>query len=92
MDTTIFDPATAIAACSTGDGTINVFHEDSPNKISSVETVKTEFGAKTMALDPKTHNLLVDTSDFSAPATGAKQGNARPVAKPGTFRLLVYGR
>jgi YVTN family beta-propeller protein len=93
VDTTIFDPETRAVACSTGDGTIHVFHEDSPNKISAVETVKTESGAKTMALDPKTHNLLVDTSDFTTPPAGAsKQPNPRPVAKPGTFRLLVYGR
>ena len=43
-----------------------------------------------MALDPKTHNLLVDTSDFDMPPPGSK--NSRAVAKPGTFRLLVYGR
>jgi hypothetical protein len=93
VDTTVFDPEAGLAACSTGDGTIHVFHEDSPNKISAVETVKTEYGAKTMALDPKTHNLLVDTSDFTAPAAGtAKQPNPRPTPKPGTFRLLVYGR
>lgn len=90
VDTNVFDPETGVAACSTGDGTIHIFHEDSPDKISQVETVKTEYGAKTMALDPKTHNLLVDTSDFDIPAAGA--ANARPVAKPGTFRLLVYGR
>jgi YVTN family beta-propeller protein len=92
VDTTIYDPETSLAACSTGDGAIHIFHEDSPNKISVVETVKTEYGAKTMALDPKTHNLLVDTSDFVTPATGTKLPNARPTAKPGTFRLLVYGR
>jgi YVTN family beta-propeller protein len=92
VDTTVFDPETLIAACSTGDGTIHLFHEDAPNRVSAVETVNTEYGAKTMALDPKTHHLLVDTSDFSAPATAGKQENARPVAKPGTFRLLVYGR
>jgi YVTN family beta-propeller protein len=93
VDTTVFDPETSVAACSTGDGTIHVFHEDSPNKITAVETVKTEYGAKTMALDPKTHNLLVDTSDFSTTsASNGKQANPRPTAKPGTFRLLVYGR
>jgi YVTN family beta-propeller protein len=91
VDTTVFDPETRVAACSTGDGTIHVFHEDSANKITAVETVKTEYGAKTMAFDPKTHNLLVDTSDFSTPsASNGKQ--ARLIAKPGTFRLLVYGR
>ncbi|HKE23825.1 MAG TPA: hypothetical protein VKB88_15775 [Bryobacteraceae bacterium] len=91
VDTTVFDPETSIAACSTGDGTTHIFREDSPNKITAIQTVKTEYGAKTMALDPKTHNLLVDTSDFSTPpASTGKQ--ARPTAKPGTFRLLVYGR
>jgi YVTN family beta-propeller protein len=89
VDTSVYDPETGLAACSTGDGTIHIFHEDSPDKISQVETIKTEFGAKTMALDPKTHNLLVDTSDFETPAPGS--ANSRPVAKLGTFRLLVYG-
>ncbi|MGD0500483.1 MAG: YncE family protein [Bryobacteraceae bacterium] len=92
VDTSVFDPETKLAACSTGDGTIHVFHEDSPDKASAVETVKTEYGAKTMALDPKTHNLLVDTADFEPPAGGAPPANARPTPKPGTLRLLVYGR
>ena len=93
VDTNVYDPETHLVACSTGEGTINVFHEDSPDKLSVVETVKTEFGAKTMALDPKTHNLFVDTSDFdpSADAT-AKQPHPRRRPKPGTFRLLIYGR
>jgi hypothetical protein len=78
---------------STREGTIHVYHEDSPDKFSVVETVKTEFGAKTMGLDPKTHNLWVTTSDFGpAPPKTEKQPNPQPVAKPGTFRALVYGR
>ncbi len=93
VDTTIFDAATGIVASATREGTIHVFHEDSPDKLSEVETVKTEFGAKTMGLDTKTHNLFVDTSDFDPPAAPTeKQRNPQPRAKPGTFRLLVYGR
>jgi YVTN family beta-propeller protein len=88
VDSNIFDPETGFVACSTGDGTIHIFHEDSPDKYTEVQTVTTEPGAKTMALDPKTHNLLVDTSDFAAPAQGQRQ----PRAVPGTFRLLIYGR
>jgi YVTN family beta-propeller protein len=93
VDTTVFDPELGVAACSTREGTIHIFHEDSPDKFSAVETVKTEYGAKTMGLDPKTHRLFVDTSDFGprAPAT-AKQPHPRPTAKSGTFHLLVYGR
>jgi len=92
VDSSIFDPETKLAACSTGDGTIHIFHEDSADAITAVQTVQTEFGAKTMALDAKTHNLLVDTSDFESLAAAGKQKSSQPSAKPGTFRLLVYGR
>lgn len=88
VDSNIFDPQLAMAACATGDGTLEIFHEDSTAAFSMVQTVKTEPGAKTMALDPKTHNLLVDTADFEPPAAGSRF----PRAKPGTFRLLIYGR
>jgi YVTN family beta-propeller protein len=92
VDTDVYDPDTGMVASSTADGAIHIFHEDSPDKFSVVETVKTEYGAKTMALDPKTHNLLVDTSDFEVAGATAKQPNPQPRAKPGTFRLLIYGR
>ena len=49
---------------SLADCTHHIFHEDSPDKLTAIETVKTEFGAKTMGLDSKTHRLFVDTSDF----------------------------
>jgi hypothetical protein len=93
VDTSVFDASTGLIMASTREGTIHVYHEDSPDKFSVVETVKTEFGAKTMGLDPKTHNLWVTTSDFGpAPPKTEKQPNPQPVAKPGTFRALVYGR
>src|SRR5215469_11653841 len=87
VDSSVFDPETKRAACSTGDGTIHIFHEDSPDVISPVQTVQTEFGAKTMALDAKTHNLLVDTSDFETPPADEKQKAPQPRAKTGSFRL-----
>jgi DNA-binding beta-propeller fold protein YncE len=93
VDNTSFDPDNGLVFAATREGTIHVFHEDSPDKLSMVEVVKTEFGAKTMGFDPKTHNLFVDTSDFDPPAPPTKeQPNPQPRAKPGTFRLLVYGR
>ena len=93
VDTNVYDPETGLIAASTREGTLHIIHEDSPDKYSVVETVKTEFGAKTMGLDPKTHNLYLSTSDFGpAPAPTAQQPNPQPVATPGTFRLLIYGR
>ncbi|PYT14679.1 MAG: hypothetical protein DMG59_16525 [Acidobacteria bacterium] len=79
VDSNVYDPETGMVASSTREGTIHIFHEDSPDRFSIVETVKTEFGAKTMALDPKTHNLFVDTSDFDAPPapTGKQQDPER---------------
>jgi YVTN family beta-propeller protein len=91
VDANIFDPATNTVAAATREGTLHIFHEDSPDKLSVVETVKTEFGAKTMGLDPKTHKLFLTTSDFGpAPAATEKQPNPQPVATPGTHRLLIY--
>lgn len=90
VDAAIFDPETSNVFISTRDGMIHIFHEDTPGKLSAVETVKTEFGAKTMALDTKTHNLYVSTAEFAAPEAG--KANARRRAVPGTFHLLIYGR
>lgn len=93
VDANVYEPETGMLFVSTREGMIHVFHEDSPDKLSEVETVKTEYGAKTMGLDPKTHNLILSTSDFDPPgAPTEKQPNPLPRAKPGNFRVLVYGR
>ena len=84
-------PAWGYGAAATREGTLQIIHEDSLDKYGVVETVKTEFGAKTMALDPKTHNLYLTTSDFGpAPAPTARQPDSQPVAPPGTFHLLIF--
>ena len=93
VDANVFDPETNMVASATREGTLHIFHEDSPDKLTLVETIKTEFGAKTMGLDPKTHKLFLTTSDFGpAPPATDKQPNPQPVATPGTFRLLIYGK
>lgn len=61
VDATAFDPATKLIFNSNGEGTITVIRQDSPDKYSVVETVKTAPRAKTMALDPKTHRLFLST-------------------------------
>jgi YVTN family beta-propeller protein len=93
VDSNIYDPESGMVASATREGTLHIFHLDSPDKLSVVESVKTEFGAKTMGFDPKTHNLYLTTADFKpAAAPTAKQPNPQPTAIPGTFRLLIYGR
>ncbi len=61
VDATAFDTETKLIFNSNGEGTITVIHQDSPDKYSVVETVKTAPRAKTMALDPKTHRLFLST-------------------------------
>ena len=93
VDANVFDPSTEMLYVSTREGMIHIYHEDSPDKLSEVETVKTEYGAKTMQIDSKTHNLFLSTSDFDPPAAPTeKQPHPLPRAKPGNFRVLVYGK
>jgi uncharacterized protein YjiK len=93
VDATIFEPETGMLFVSTREGMLHIYHEDTPNKLSEVETIKTEYGAKTMGLDSKTHNLYLSTSDFNPPAEPSeKQPHPLPRAKQGNFRVLVYGR
>lgn len=93
VDTNIFEPATGLLFIAAREGTLHVFHEDSPDQFRVVETVKTEFGARNLALDPKTHQLFIDTADFSPAAEPTtEQPHPQPTPVSGTFRLLVYGR
>ncbi len=63
VDATAFDAERKLIFNSNGEGTITVIHQDSPDKYSVVETVKTAPKAKTMALDPKTHKLFLSTAE-----------------------------
>jgi len=93
VDANVFEPETGLVFVSTREGMIHIYHEDSPDKLSEVETIKTEYGAKTMGVDSKTHNLFLSTSDFDPPAAPTeKQPHPLPRAKPGNFRVLIYGK
>jgi DNA-binding beta-propeller fold protein YncE len=94
VDANAFDPATGMAFSSNGrDATVTVIHEDSPDHFTVVENVPTRPGARTMALDEKTHNLFLPTAQFGpAPAATAEQPHPRPVIQPGTFGVLVVSR
>jgi DNA-binding beta-propeller fold protein YncE len=93
VDANGFDPGTELAFSSNGDGTLTVVHEDSPDKFTVVDNVQTQRGARTMALDEKTHNVFLVTAEFEPPPANTPPGERRrPTMKPGTFTLLVVGR
>jgi DNA-binding beta-propeller fold protein YncE len=92
VDATKFDPGTKLAFCSCGDGTVTIAHEDSPDKLTVVQTLKTEPRARTMALDSRTHRIYLPNARFGAPSeqpSGGRKGRPSPI--PGTFKVLVYG-
>lgn len=92
VDANKFDPETRLAFSSNGDGTLTVVHEDSPDKYTVVQNLTTQRGARTMAVDLKTHNLFTVTANFTpAPAATAQNPHPRPGMVPNSFVVLVYG-
>lgn len=94
VDANAFDPGTEFAFASNGQsGTLTVVHEDAPGKFSVLENVATQRGARTMALDPKSHEVYLVTADF-APAPPSANENPRPrmMVVPGTFVVLIYAK
>jgi YVTN family beta-propeller protein len=87
-----FDDATQLAFASCGDGSITIAREESPDKLTVLQTLKTERGARTIALDPKTHRIYLPTAQFQpAPSPSPGASPARPTIVRNTLKLLVYG-
>jgi len=92
VDGVVFDPKLQMAISSNGEGTMTVVKEVSPNEFKVLETVKTEVGARTIALDAKTHHVFVSTAQYGeTPAATTENPNPRPKVVPGTFMVLEYG-
>jgi hypothetical protein len=93
VDAAAFDPETGDAFSSSGEGTLTVIHEDDPAHFTVAQTVTTQRGARTMALDAKTHNVFLATARFEAPPTSSPTtGRARPSPVPNSFTILLVGR
>ena len=77
VDANAFDAGTRLAFSSNGEGTLTVVHEDSPREFTPMASVPTERGARTMALDRKTHRIFLVTAEF-----GPHRANAGPPSSP----------
>jgi len=92
VDGCAFDETTQLAFASCGEGTTTIAKEETPEKLSVVQTLKTERGARTMALDPKTHRIYLPSAQFQPPPSPSPGASpARPTIVPNTLKLLVYG-
>jgi DNA-binding beta-propeller fold protein YncE len=89
VDGAAFDPGLKRAYASCGDGTLAVIQEKDKNTFSVFDNVPTQPGARTIALDARTHHLFLPTAEFGdPPAATAENPHPRPAIKPGTFVVL----
>jgi DNA-binding beta-propeller fold protein YncE len=92
VDANGFDPATGLSFASGGDGTLAVAREDAPGHFA-VTLVPTVRGARTMALDPRTHRVYLSSAQYGpTPAPTADRPRPRPPMIPGSFTILVLDR
>jgi DNA-binding beta-propeller fold protein YncE len=92
VDAAAYDPGTALAFASNGDGTLTIVKQDGPDTYHVVENAATQRGARTMALDEKTHKVFLSTAEFGTPPpTTAEQPRPRAPIVPGSFTILVLG-
>jgi DNA-binding beta-propeller fold protein YncE len=89
-DAAAYDPGTGLAFSSNGEGTVTVARADDGGHYAAVETLVTQKGARTLALDPVSHKLyLVCAQYLSQPAQAEGKPRHWPRIQPGSVQLLV---
>lgn len=84
-----FDPELKRAYSSNGEGTITVVEEENANEFKVLETVQTKKGARTMALDTKTHHIYLSAADYGdKPEATPDNPHPRPAIKSGSFIII----
>ncbi len=94
VDAAEFDPKTGLAYFSTGaDGALWIFKQKTPDQYDLVQTVPTQSGARTMAVDRKTGRIYVAGAQLGPrPAPSPENPRGRPPVIPGTFSVMVIGQ
>ncbi|HEX4199857.1 MAG TPA: hypothetical protein VHZ26_20665 [Caulobacteraceae bacterium] len=88
-DAVPYDPVRKLAYIPSAlSGTLSVIALSGPADNTIIDTVPTQQGARTAAVDPKTGRIYLPTAQYGAPAAPGR----RPQPKPGTFEVLVVGR
>jgi DNA-binding beta-propeller fold protein YncE len=93
VDGAAFDPDSKTVFASNGEGTLSIVRELTPDRYLTVQTLVTQRGARTMALDPVTHRLYLPTAQLTpAVPASAENPHPRPAPIPGTFVVLAVQR
>jgi len=84
-DGAAFDEQLKVVYSSNGDASLTVIKEQTADKFTLSENVATKTGARTIAVDQKTHKIYLPSGSFKP----AAKGSFRPQIIPGTFKILV---
>lgn len=88
-DAAAFDPNRHLIFSSNREGTLSVIAERSPTDYVPLPSVSTEFGARTMALDPQSGRIFLVAADFTVNSDVPQSDpRHRYSVTPGTVRLL----
>jgi YVTN family beta-propeller protein len=81
-----------LAFASSGDGILTVVDASAPS-YTTVESLSTQPGARTMAYDSATDRIYLVTADFGPrPDPTPQNPRPRPAIVPGSFTVIVVGR
>jgi len=82
-DGAAFDPGLKLVFASNGQGTLTVVQRAKDGNYEVAETVSTQHGARTLALDSISHRIYLPTAEV---------GDITHRIKPGTFSILVFAQ
>jgi len=89
-DGVAFDPLRKLAFSSNGEGTITVVKEENATTFRVTETVPTQKGARTIAVNKTTHQLYSSTANYGPkPEPTAENPKPRASIVPNSFVVLV---
>jgi len=84
-----FDPGLKRAYSSNGEGTMTIVQEVDKDNFKVMENFNTMPGARTLALDVRTHHIYLPSAEFDpAPAPTTENPRPRRTMKPDTFAVL----
>lgn len=86
-DGNVFNAKTNIIYTANGEGTITVIKQLTKDKYTVLETINTQKGARTIAIDTTTNKLYLPTAEFEEKLPTEK----RAKIKPNTFKIMVFG-
>jgi YVTN family beta-propeller protein len=87
-DAVSFDPSTGYLFASNNDGTFTIAKKGRSGKFKVIQTLRSQPGSKTMALDTKMHQVFLPAAKFD----GNPMAHPRPQVVSGTTEVLVIGR